>query len=104
MEQLLLSLVSFLLLIIVYSYVNCYLDCLKNNPEVINGSDTTLYLAGNFIGKNIQYLYSEAYPSLLPAKFNILTQRGEEMSLRITQLAKKRYTIDENEFHERIIE
>jgi hypothetical protein len=81
------------------------MNYLKNNPEVMLGDDGALYQAGIFIGKNIQYIYSDDYPSLLPVNFHILTYRGEQKLLRMTELYEdlKGYSFSD-EFQRRMIE
>ena len=61
----------------------------RDNHEIIQGDETTLYQSGNFIGKNISYLLSEKDPMLLPHKLSILTQKGERTSSELARLLRE---------------
>jgi hypothetical protein len=61
----------------------------RNNHEIIQGDETTLYQSGTFIGKNISYLLSEKDPLLLPPKLAILTQKGERKSSELARLCRE---------------
>ncbi|PWU80562.1 MAG: hypothetical protein DLM72_11665, partial [Candidatus Nitrosopolaris wilkensis] len=78
---------------------------LKDNPGVMLGDDNSLYQAGAFIGKNLQYWYSENSPVLFSESWSVLTRRGEEILLKIMQLGQEYSSIsDWDGFQKRLIE
>jgi len=60
----------------------------RDNHEIIQGDETTLYQSGNFIGKNISYLLSEKDPMLLPHKLYFNTKRRKD-EFRTSSIASR---------------
>jgi hypothetical protein len=70
-------------------------NLLKNKPDIMLGDDNSLYKAGIFIGKNLLYFISESDSFLLPETFGVLIKRGEELLLKMNELAKVSKSIDD---------